>query len=470
MDSSLAAADGGGAAAVRSGLHVYSQAQANAAASGTTALPNKALDHVKQMSRSQSDARRSGSKRGFDEATATDNVQQRRQDGTAVPNTAPNQVVEVMAPPPKKKKVTYALPHQNMEEGHFYVVLGEDIDVSTQRFKILSLLGEGTFGKVVESWDRKRKEYCAVKIVRNVPKYTRDAKIEIQFMEKVRQADPADRFPLMKIQRYFQNDSGHMCIVMPKYGPCLLDWIMKHGPFNHRYLAQIVFQTGVALDYFHSELHLMHTDLKPENILMETSDSAVDPVTNRQLPPDPCRVRICDLGGCCDERHSRTAIVSTRHYRSPEVILGLGWMYSTDMWSMGCIIYELYTGKLLYDTHDNLEHLHLMEKTLCRLPSEWATRCGTEEARLLYSSTGHLRPCTDPKHLARVARARPVRDVIRDDLLCDLIHGLLHYDRQKRLNARQMTTHPYVLKYYPEARQAPSYPDNRSMLRPPPIM
>ncbi|KAG5511023.1 hypothetical protein GH5_07225 [Leishmania sp. Ghana 2012 LV757] len=471
MDSSFAAADGAGAAAAaRSGLHMYSNAQANAAASGTAALPHKAMDHMKQMSRSQSDARRSGSKRTFDEASATDNVQQRRHDGTAVPNTAPNQVVEVTAPPPKKKKVTYALPHQNMEEGHFYVVLGEDIDVSTQRFKILSLLGEGTFGKVVESWDRKRKEYCAVKIVRNVPKYTRDAKIEIQFMEKVRQADPADRFPLMKIQRYFQNDSGHMCIVMPKYGPCLLDWIMKHGPFNHRHLAQIVFQTGVALDYFHSELHLMHTDLKPENILMETSDATVDPVTNRQLPPDPCRVRICDLGGCCDERHSRTAIVSTRHYRSPEVILGLGWMYSTDMWSMGCIVYELYTGKLLYDTHDNLEHLHLMEKTLGRLPSEWASRCGTEDARLLYNSTGQLRPCTDPKHLARIARARPVRDVIRDDLLCDLIYGLLHYDRQKRLNARQMTTHPYVLKYYPEARHAPSYPDNRSMLRPPPIM
>ncbi|AYU76485.1 CLK1 / KKT10 / kinetoplastid kinetochore protein 10 [Leishmania donovani] len=469
MDSSSAAADAGGAAA-RSGLHVYSSAQANAAGSGTAALPNKALDHMKHMSRSKSDARRSGSKRTFDEATATDNVQLRRHDGTAVPNTAPNQVVEVVAPPPKKKKVTYALPHQNMEEGHFYVVLGEDIDVSTQRFKILSLLGEGTFGKVVESWDRKRKEYCAVKIVRNVPKYTRDAKIEIQFMEKVRQADPADRFPLMKIQRYFQNDSGHMCIVMPKYGPCLLDWIMKHGPFNHRHLAQIVFQTGVALDYFHSELHLMHTDLKPENILMETSDTTVDPATNRHLPPDPCRVRICDLGGCCDERHSRTAIVSTRHYRSPEVILGLGWMYSTDMWSMGCIIYELYTGKLLYDTHDNLEHLHLMEKTLGRLPSEWAARCGTEEARLLYNSAGQLRPCTDPKHLARIARARTVRDVIRDDLLCDLIYGLLHYDRQKRLNARQMTTHPYVLKYYPEARQAPSYPDNRAMLRPPPIM
>ncbi|CAJ1006068.1 hypothetical protein Q4I28_001384, partial [Leishmania naiffi] len=102
--------------------------------------------------------RRSGSKRDHEASITTDQNPQ---------------VVEVMAPPPKKKKVTYALPHQNMEEGHFYVVLGEDIDVSTQRFKILSLLGEGTFGKVVESWDRKRKEYCAVKIVRNVPKYTR---------------------------------------------------------------------------------------------------------------------------------------------------------------------------------------------------------------------------------------------------------------------------------------------------------
>ncbi|KAH9586266.1 Protein kinase domain [Trypanosoma melophagium] len=424
--------------------------------------------------------RRSGSKRDHDTAISTDVVRthehkppvagthQAAADSGAlkpVDNTG-----STAAPVRKQPKLTYILPNQSREEGHFYVVLGEDIDVSTQRFKILSLLGEGTFGKVVEAWDRKRKEYCAVKIVRNVPKYTRDAKIEIQFMERVRQADAADRFPLMKIQRYFQNETGHMCIVMPKYGPCLLDWIMKHGAFSHRHLAQIIFQAGTALDYFHTELRLMHTDLKPENMLLETGEAAVDPVTRKTTPPDPCRIRICDLGGCCDERHSRTAIVSTRHYRSPEVVLGLGWMYSTDMWSMGCIIYELHTGKLLYDTHDNLEHLHLMEKTLGRLPSEWAGRCGTEEARMLYNSAGQLRPCTDPKHLARIARARAVRDVVAEPLLCDLIYGLLHYDRQKRLTARQMTTHPYVLKYYPESRQHPNFPDNRPALRPTPLM
>jgi serine/threonine protein kinase len=362
--------------------------------------------------------------------------------------------------PPAKKKVTYILPNQCMEEGHFYIVLGEDVDVSTQRFKILSLLGEGTFGKVVEAWDRKRKEYCAVKIVRSVPKYTRDAKIEIQFMEKVRHADPTDKFPLMKIQRYFQNDQGHMCIVMPKYGPCLLDWLQKNGPFPARQLAEIIFQAGVALDFFHSEMRLMHTDLKPENMLLESAAPVTDPISGRMVPALPCKIRLCDLGGCCDERHSRSAIVSTRHYRSPEVILGLGWMFSTDMWSMGCIIFELATGRLLYDTHDNLEHLHLMEKTLTRLPSDWASKC-SEETRSLFTSTGSLRQCTDPKHLSRIARARPIRETVTDELLRDLIYGLLHYDRSKRLTARQMSTHPYVQKYYPESVQHPMHPTNR---------
>jgi dual-specificity kinase len=437
----------------RPGLQQYTSARANHVAT-TAPIVNKPTSARTMMPSSITDAgekpaRNSGSKRDLEKAQATDVLN--------VVAGSDNSTTQ----PPTKKKVTYALPHQNMEEGHFYVVLGEDIDVSTQRFKILSLLGEGTFGKVVEAWDRKRKEYCAVKIVRNVPKYTRDARIEIQFMEKVRQADLADRFPLMKIQRYFENDSGHMCIVMPKYGPCLLDWLQKHGPFQHRYLAEVIFHSAVALDYFHSEMRLMHTDLKPENMLMENGTPVLDPNTGKNVPTLPCKIRLCDLGGCCDERHSSSAIVSTRHYRSPEVILGLGWMFSTDMWSMGCIIYELATGRLLYDTHDNLEHLHLMEKTLAKLPADWAKRSNDEARQTLYNSMGQLRPCTDAKHIARISRARPVREVIQDELLRDLIYGLLNYDRSKRLNARQMSCHPYVAKYYPESLQHPNHPNNR---------
>lgn len=45
--------------------------------------------------------------------------------------------------------------------------------------KILSKLGEGTFGRVLECWDRKHKDYVAIKIVRNVPKYRDAAMIEV---------------------------------------------------------------------------------------------------------------------------------------------------------------------------------------------------------------------------------------------------------------------------------------------------
>merc|ERR1719456_226696 len=77
----------------------------------------------------------------------------------------------------KKAKKTYT-PHQSKEQGHYHVVLGEDITGTPDpnRWKILDLVGEGTFAKVVEAWDRKRRVYVAVKIVRAIEKYVRDAK------------------------------------------------------------------------------------------------------------------------------------------------------------------------------------------------------------------------------------------------------------------------------------------------------
>ena len=54
-------------------------------------------------------------------------------------------------------------------------------------------------------------------------------------------------------------------------------------------------------------------------------------------------------------------MVSTRHYRAPEIILNLGWSYPCDIWSIGCILVEFFTGDALFQTHDNLEHLAMIE-------------------------------------------------------------------------------------------------------------
>ena len=60
----------------------------------------------------------------------------------------------------------------------------------------------------------------------------------------------------------------------------------------------------------------------------------------------PCgdQIRVIDFGSATFEDQYHSSVVSTRHYRAPEVILGLGWSFPCDLWSVGCILVELATG------------------------------------------------------------------------------------------------------------------------------
>lgn len=107
-------------------------------------------------------------------------------------------------------------------------------------------------------------------------------------------------------------------------------------------------------------------------------------------------IRLIDFGSATFDHEHHSTIVSTRHYRAPEVILGLfifiyllrfftitlfevltvcllisielGWAQPCDVWSIGCILFELYLGITLFQTHDNREHLAMMERILGPLP------------------------------------------------------------------------------------------------------
>lgn len=76
------------------------------------------------------------------------------------------------------------------------------------------------------------------------------------------------------------------------------------------------------------------------------------------LDPD---IRLIDFGSATFDDEYHSSVVSTRHYRAPEIILNLGWSFPCDIWSIGCILVEFFTGDALFQTHDNLEHLAMME-------------------------------------------------------------------------------------------------------------
>jgi serine/threonine protein kinase len=110
-------------------------------------------------------------------------------------------------------------------------------------------------------------------------------------------------------------------------------------------------------------------DLKPENILLVSKEyeirqrlsSSGSGRLKEWRVPKSGQIKLIDFGSATYDDQHHTSIVCTRHYRPPEVVLGLGWSYPCDIWSIGCILMEMYTGEALFQTHDNLEHLALME-------------------------------------------------------------------------------------------------------------
>ena len=92
-----------------------------------------------------------------------------------------------------------------------------------------------------------------------------------------------------------------------------------------------------------------HTDLKPENVLFVTNDwfyvENVDPNNNKNAKirrMRDTRVKLIDFGSATFDWEHHSSVVSTRHYRAPEVILELGWSQPCDVWSIGCIVFELH--------------------------------------------------------------------------------------------------------------------------------
>jgi serine/threonine protein kinase len=69
-------------------------------------------------------------------------------------------------------------------------------------------------------------------------------------------------------------------------------------------------------------------------------------------------LKICDLGSASDASENEiTPYLVSRFYRAPEIILGMPYDFAIDVWSVGCTLYELYTGKILFTGRTNNQML-----------------------------------------------------------------------------------------------------------------
>ncbi|XP_059611273.1 dual specificity protein kinase CLK4-like isoform X3 [Phlebotomus argentipes] len=341
------------------------------------------------------------------------------------------------------------------KEGHLIYHTG---DILHNRYKILATLGEGTFGRVVKVKDLQMDHCMALKIIKNVEKYREAAKLEINALEKIAEKDPNCEHLCVRMLDWF-NYHGHMCIAFEMLGLSVFDFLRENNyePYPLDHVRHMSYQLIYSVKFLHDN-KLTHTDLKPENILFVDSEysTTFNLKKSRDVHFVKCTdVRLIDFGSATFDHEHHSTIVSTRHYRAPEVILELGWSQPCDVWSIGCIMFELYLGITLFQTHDNREHLAMMERILGAIPYRMAKKTKTKyfyHGKLNWdekSSAGrYVRDHCKPLEKYMLSKSS---DHVQ---LFDLIKRMLEYEPSQRMTLGEALRHPFFAKLPPHQRLA----------------
>ncbi|XP_067373765.1 dual specificity protein kinase CLK4-like isoform X1 [Channa argus] len=351
------------------------------------------------------------------------------------------------------------------DEGHLIYHSG---DMLRARYEIVCTLGEGAFGKVVECIDHANDgARVALKIIKNIDRYREAAMSEVQVLEQLNSLDSARRYACVRILDWFDYH-GHICIAFELLGLSTYDFLKENNfqPFPVEHIRHMAYQIIRAVRFLHKN-KLTHTDLKPENILFIDSDYDLE--YNPEMKRDERTLRnpdvkIVDFGNATYEHEHHTSVVSTRHYRAPEVILDLGWDHSCDVWSVGCILIEYYLGTTLFQTHDSKEHLAMMERVLGPIPTDLLQKTKKQRyvhrSRLdwdVHSSAGRYvrKHCKPLKHYMLSKSEDHMQ-------LFDLIEKMMEYDPAKRLSLEQALRHPFFSCFYKRSSSKSSSSSSRS--------
>ncbi|XP_036386579.1 homeodomain-interacting protein kinase 1-like isoform X2 [Megalops cyprinoides] len=347
-------------------------------------------------------------------------------------------------------------------EGDYQLVQHEILCSVSNSYEVLEFLGRGTFGQVAKCWKRGTNEIVAIKILKNHPSYARQGQIEVSILGRL-STENADEFNFVRSYECFQH-KNHTCLVFEMLEQNLYDFL-KHSKFSPlllKCIRPVLQQVATALMKL-KNLGLIHADLKPENIML------VDPL--RQ----PYRVKVIDFGSAS---HVSKAVCSTylqsRYYRAPEIILGLPFCEAIDMWSLGCVIAELFLGWPLYPGASEYDQIRYISQTQ-GLPAEYLLSAGTKTSRFFNRGPDSSYPLwrlkTPAEHEAEMGiKSKEARKYIfncLDDMMqvnmstnlegtdmlaekadrrefIDLLKKMLTLDADKRITPMKTLSHPFV--------------------------
>lgn len=211
------------------------------------------------------------------------------------------------------------------------------------RYELVSKLGSGSFGKVYKALDHKDQQFVALKIIKNRKRFQRQGLVEVKILELLRDNDPNGDQCCVKVFSSFYFRS-HLCIVFELLSINLYELLTKKDlkGLSLSLVRKFSLQLLIAFAYAR-KLRIIHADVKPENILLRA--------------PDKSSIKVIDWGSGAMVSETIYSYIQSRFYRAPEVILGLPYGQEIDIWSIGCVLCELYTGLPIFPGGDERDQL-----------------------------------------------------------------------------------------------------------------
>ncbi|KAK0550555.1 serine/threonine protein kinase, CMGC, dual-specificity [Tilletia horrida] len=315
------------------------------------------------------------------------------------------------------------------ERGDYLIMTGDHI---AYRYEIRDLLGRGSFGQVLQCKDHKTGKFVALKLIRNKKRFHQQALVEVKILESLTKWDPDGQYHVIRMTEsfYFRN---HLCIAMELLSINLYELIKANNfaGFSTRLIRRFTSQVLASLSLMKHH-RVVHCDLKPENILLRH--------------PRKSAIKVIDFGSSCLENEKVYTYIQSRFYRSPEVILGMNYHTAIDIWSLGCIIAELYTGYPLFPGENEQEQLACIMEVL-GVPDRYLIDRSSRK-KLFFDSSGAPRPVVNSKGKRRRPATKSLAQVLKcnDELFIDFIAKCLVWDPERRIKPDPALRHPWILQ------------------------
>ena len=223
------------------------------------------------------------------------------------------------------------------------------------KFRYENLLGKGAQGIVCDCLNTTTNEHVAIKVAEAY-----NISTEIKVFERLKDLQ-VEHPNLIEMLDNFNGQDSKRFVVYPLYGPSLSDALYQHDiQFTTQEVRKIGYQLISATLALH-ENRLLHSDIKTENVLLKGQLKTND--FNNVVSYEP-EIVLCDFGMVHEDNDFRNYKISTLEYRAPDVAIGTNIGYKNDVWSIGCVLFEVFAGEKLFPVQNENDLYKIMDKTL----------------------------------------------------------------------------------------------------------